>query len=333
MIQGYAAHAAGAELHTFKYDPGELGPNEVEVLISHCGVCHSDVSLIDHEWGISQYPFIPGHEVIGAVAETGRDVTYLKPGQRVGIGWQAGSCGHCEWCLRGAQELCPAAVLTCVGRHGGFADRIRVNAHFAVPVPEALESENAAPLLCAGNTVYAPLRRYGVNPSSRVGILGIGGSGHIALQFARAFGAEVTAFSSSAAKEEEARSLGAHHFVNTRETKSLKALAGSFDLILSTISADAEWNAFVQALRPQGALVFTGFPHKPAALNVMPMILAEKSVGGARAAGPARIAEMLDVAARHKVKAITESFAMRDANRAVERARKGSVRYRAVLAN
>lgn len=333
MIQGYAAHAAGAELHTFKYDPGELGPNDVEVIISHCGVCHSDVSLIDHEWGTSQFPFIPGHEVIGSVGETGRDVTHLQVGQRVGIGWQASSCGHCEWCLRGDQQLCPQAVLTCVGRNGGFADRIRVNARFAVPIPEALESESAAPLLCAGNTVYAPLRQYGVNPSSRVGVLGIGGLGHIAIQFAKAFGADVTAFSSSSAKEEEARSLGAHHFVNTRETKSLKALAGSFDLILSTISGDGDWNAYMQALRPRGILVFTGIPTKAASLNVMPLIQQEKQAGGARAAGPGRIAEMLDVAARHNIKAITESFSMRDANKAVERARKGAVRYRAVLAN
>ena len=333
MIQGYAVHAAGAELHAYKYDPGELGPEDVEVQVSHCGVCHSDVSLIDHEWGLSQYPFIPGHEIVGTVIETGRNVTYLKAGQRVGIGWQSASCGHCEWCLRGSQELCARATFTCIGRNGGFADRVRVQAHFAVPMPESLDSESSAPLLCAGNTVYAPLREHGVNPSSRVGILGIGGLGHIAIQFARAFGADVTAFSASAAKEEEARSLGAHHFVNTRETKSLQALSGCFDLILSTISGDVEWNAYLQALRPEGSLIFTGFPTRPASFGVMPMITQKKHVGGARAASPARIAEMLDVAARHKIKAITESFAMRDANKAVQRARKGAVRFRAVLAN
>jgi uncharacterized zinc-type alcohol dehydrogenase-like protein len=333
MIEGYAVHAAGAELHTYKYDPGPLQPNDVEILISHCGVCHSDVSLIDHEWGISQFPFIPGHEVVGTVAEVGSGVQSLKPGQRVGVGWQCDSCGHCEWCLRGVQEQCAKAALTCVGRNGGFADRIRVNARFAIPMPEALDSETAAPLLCAGNTVYSPLRLHGVNPSSRVGILGIGGLGHLAIQFARAFGAEVTAFSSSAEKQEEALGLGAHHFVNTRESKALKSLAGSFDLILSTISGDGDWKAYVQALRPKGSLVFTGIPKKPASFAVMPMILQEQSVAGARATGPARIAEMLDVAARHNIRATIERFDMRDANLAVEKARKGAVRYRAVLAN
>jgi uncharacterized zinc-type alcohol dehydrogenase-like protein len=333
MIEGYAVHAAGAELHTYKYDPGPLQPNDVEILISHCGVCHSDVSLIDHEWGISQFPFIPGHEVVGTVAEVGIGVQSLKPGQRVGVGWQCDSCGHCEWCLRGIQEQCAKAALTCVGRNGGFADRIRVNSRFAIPMPEALDSETAAPLLCAGNTVYSPLRLHGVNPSSRVGIVGIGGLGHLAIQFARAFGADVTAFSSSAEKQDEALSLGAHHFVNTRESKALKSLAGSFDLILSTISGDSDWKAYVQALRPKGSLVFTGIPKKPASFAVMPMILQEQNVAGARATGPARIAEMLDVAARHKIRATVERFDMRDANLAVEKARKGAVRYRAVLAN
>jgi alcohol/geraniol dehydrogenase (NADP+) len=174
MIQGYAVHAAGAEIHAYKYDPGELRPDDVEVAITHCGICHSDVSLIDHEWGISTYPFIPGHEIVGTIAATGSNATHLKVGQRVGIGWQSGSCGHCEWCLRGSQELCPQGAFTCVGRNGGFADRVRVDVNFAVPIPDALDSATTAPLLCAGNTVYAPLREHGVNPSSRVGILGIG---------------------------------------------------------------------------------------------------------------------------------------------------------------
>jgi uncharacterized zinc-type alcohol dehydrogenase-like protein len=278
-------------------------------------------------------PFSPGHEVIGTVAEIGSGVKSLAPGQRVGVGWQSDSCGHCEWCLRGIQEQCPQAALTCVGRNGGFADRIRVNSRFAVPIPESLDSETTAPLLCAGNTVYSPLRMHGVNPSSRVGILGIGGLGHLAIQFANAFGADVTAFSSSAEKEGEALSLGAHHFVNTRETKTLKSLSGSFDMILSTISGDVDWKAYLQALRPKGSLIFTGIPKKSASLPVMPMILQEQQVAGARATGPARIAEMLDVAARHKIKATVERFDMRDANAAVEKARKGAVRYRAVLAN
>ena len=204
----------------YRYDPGKLGPQEVEIAITHCGICHSDLHLISNDWGISQYPFIPGHEIVGTVAAVGAEVRSLEVGQRVGLGWQSNSCGECEWCSRGMENLCPAAEGTCVHRHGGYADRVRANARFVIPIPEALDSEHAAPLLCGGITVYNPLRTHGVNPSSRVGIVGIGGLGHLAIQFARVFGAEVTAFSTSAAKEEEARALGAHHFVNSRESKA-----------------------------------------------------------------------------------------------------------------
>ena len=230
-IHGLAVHAAGAQLVPYKYLPGELKTNEVEVRISHCGVCHSDIHLIDNDWGLSKFPFVPGHEIVGTVSAIGSHVRDLAVGQRVGIGWQADSCGICEWCRQGDEHLCAAAQPTCVGRNGGYADSIRVNSRFAIPVPEALESENVAPLLCAGITVYSPLHNLGVRPSSRVGVIGIGGLGHLGLQFARAFGAEVTAFSTSTDKEEEARNLGAHHFVNTRDNGALKKIAGSFDLL------------------------------------------------------------------------------------------------------
>ena len=152
QIQGLAAHAAGAELLPFKYDPGELGPWEVEIAVSHCGICHSDLHLITNDWGISQFPFIPGHEVIGAVRALGSAVTSLKIGQRVGLGWQSNSCGLCEWCSQGLENLCPAAESTCVHRHGGYADRVRANARFVLPIPDALPSEGAAPLLCGGRS-------------------------------------------------------------------------------------------------------------------------------------------------------------------------------------
>jgi uncharacterized zinc-type alcohol dehydrogenase-like protein len=333
MIQGFAVHAAGAELHTFKYAGGDLRAGDVEIAISHCGVCRSDVNLIDNDWGISKYPFIPGHEIVGTVAAAGEGVQHLKVGDRVGVGWQADSCGHCAWCRRGEENLCAQAVPTCVGRHGGFAEKIRVNARFAVAIPASMDSATTAPLLCAGITVYAPMRLHGVTPASRVGIIGIGGLGHIALQFARSFGAEVTAFSSTADKEADAAKLGAHRFINTRETKSLKAVAGQFDFILSTINVEVDWNAYINALRPHGSLVFVGSLPKPVSLPISPLISGIKRISGSNIGSPTQIAEMLDVAARHNIKAVTETFAMRDANAAVERARKGAVRYRAVLAN
>jgi alcohol/geraniol dehydrogenase (NADP+) len=333
QIQGLAVHAAGAELLPFKYDPGELGRQEVEIAVTHCGICHSDLHLIANDWGISQYPFIPGHEIIGKITAIGDDVQLLEVGQRVGLGWQSNSCGVCEWCSRGMENLCATAEGTCVHRHGGYADRVRAHAHFVIPIPDALESEPTAPLLCGGVTVYNPLRMHNINPSSRVGIVGIGGLGHLAIQFARVFGAEVTAFSTSAEKEEEARVLGAHHFVNSRESKALKETAGTMDLILSTINADQDWGAYVQALRPTGTLCFVGVPPSPVNLHAFPLISGIRSITGNPGGSPQRIKEMLDVAARHGIKARTECFPMTQANVAIEKVKKNKIRYRAVLAN
>jgi alcohol/geraniol dehydrogenase (NADP+) len=333
LIQGLAAHAAGAELLPFRYDPGQLGLQEVEISISHCGICHSDIHLISNDWGISQYPFIPGHEVIGTVAGVGEGVRSLSIGQRVGLGWQSNSCGLCEWCIRGMENLCPSAEATCVHRHGGYANLVRANARFVIPIPDALPSEQAAPLLCGGITVYNPMRTHGVNPSSRVGVVGIGGLGHMAVQFARVFGAEVTAFSSSLAKEDEARALGANQFVNSRETKAMRDVTGSLDLILSTVNADQDWGPYIQALRPTGTLCFVGLPPSPVSVHALPLISGIRSISGNPTGSPARLREMLDVAVRHDVKAKTERFAMAEANEAIEKVKKNKVRYRAVLAN
>jgi len=332
-IQGLAAHAAGAQLLPFKYKIGDIAPNEVEVKISHCGVCHSDVHLIDNDWGLSKYPFIPGHEIVGTITAVGSAVTDRKLGERVGIGWQADSCGVCEWCRQGEEHLCAKSQPTCIGRNGGYADAIRVNSRFAIPVPEVLTSENVAPLLCGGITVYSPLRNHLARPSSRVGVIGIGGLGHMAIQFARAFGCEVTAFSTSKDKEAEARTLGAQNFVNTLDTGALKKVAGSFDLILSTVSADQDFQGFVNALRPKGTLVILGASPSPLQIAGFSLIMGQKAIAGSPTGSPRDLHEMLDVAARHNIKAITESFKMKDANEAVKRVKNNKVRYRAVLTN
>jgi len=332
-IHGLAVHAAGAHLLAYKYDPGELQANEVEIKISHCGVCHSDVHLIDNDWGLSKYPFIPGHEVVGTVVALGSAVKDRVMGERVGVGWQADSCGICEWCRQGEEHLCAKSQPTCVGRNGGFADKIRVNSKFAIPLPTALDSENAAPLMCAGITVYAPLRNHEVRPSSRVGVIGIGGLGHLGVQFAKAFGAEVTAFSTSKDKEAEALALGAHNFVNTRDTGGLKKVAGSFDFLLSTVSADQDWQAYVGALRPKGMFCVVGAAPSPMQISAFSLIGGQKAISGSPTGSPHDLSEMLDVAVRHGVKATTEKFAMAKANDAVAKVKKNQVRYRAVLAN
>jgi uncharacterized zinc-type alcohol dehydrogenase-like protein len=333
QIRGLAVHAAGAELLPYRYDPGELGPLEVEIAVTHCGVCHSDLHLISNDWGTSHYPFIPGHEIVGTVAGMGSAVRTLKLGQRVGLGWQSNSCGECEWCTRGLENLCPAAEATCVHRNGGYAESVRANARFVIPIPDALDSERTAPLLCGGITVYSPMRMRGINPSSRVGVVGIGGLGHLAIQFARVFGAQVTAFSTSPGKEEEARALGAHHFVNTLESKAMKEMVGTQDFILSTIGADHDWHAFIQALRPMGTLCFVGVPPSPVSIQAFPLISGMRAITGSPIGSPFSLREMLDVAARHGVQAQTEHFPMEKANEAIERVKKSKVRYRAVLAN
>jgi alcohol/geraniol dehydrogenase (NADP+) len=332
-IHGLAVHAAGAQLLPYKYEPGELRAHEVEVKISHCGVCHSDIALIDNDWGNSKYPFIPGHEIVGTVSAVGSEVRDRKVGERVGIGWQSDSCGACEWCLQGDEHLCAKAQLTCVGRNGGYAESIRVNSRFVIAIPKALESEHTAPLLCAGVTVYAPMRNHGVTRTSRVGVVGIGGLGHLGIQFAKAFGAEVTALSTSKDKEAEARTMGADNFVNTRDMADVKRMAGSFDFLLSTVSADQDWQAFVNSLRPKGTMCVVGVPPSPIAVQAFSLISAQRSIAGSTIGSPRDLREMLEVAATHGVKAITEKFPMAKANEAIARVKKSKVRYRAVLAN
>jgi uncharacterized zinc-type alcohol dehydrogenase-like protein len=332
-IHGLAAYAAGAQLVPYRYEPDELKANEIEVKISHCGVCHSDIHLIDNDWGISKFPFIPGHEIVGTVSAAGSQVHDLAVGQRVGIGWQADSCGICEWCRQGDEHLCAAAQPTCVGRNGGYAGSVRVNSRFAIPVPEALESENVAPLLCGGITVYSPMRNLGVRPSSRVGVIGIGGLGHLGLQFAKAFGAEVTAFSTSTDKEAEAKELGADHFVNTRDNGALKKIVGSVDLLISTVGADQDWQSLVNCLRPKGTLCIVGVPTSPISIHAFPLIAGQRSIAGSNTGSPHDLHEMLDVAARHGIKAITERFPMSKANEVLVKVKKNQVRYRAVLTN
>ncbi len=332
-IHGFATHAAGAELLPFKFEAGDLKPNEVEIEVTHCGICHSDLHLIDNDWAMTQYPFIPGHEIVGAIAALGTQVKDRTLGQRVAVGWQADSCGTCEWCVRGDENLCAQSVATCVHRHGGFAEKVRVNARFAIPVPDALDSQGTAPLMCGGITVYNPIRTAAIFPGSRVAVVGIGGLGHLALQFARVFGAEVTAISTSPNKEAEATSLGAHHFVNSRDNEAMKKLAGSFDLILSTINQDPDWNTLVAALRPRGTLSVVGVPPNPISVHAFPLIAGQRSIAGSPGGSPSMLREMLTVAARHGVRAIAQAFPMAKVNDAVTKLKKNQVRYRAVLEN
>lgn len=330
-VKAYAAFGKGQELKPYEFETGTLQPHEVLIRITHCGICHSDVHLIDNDWGTSVYPLVPGHEIVGIVSEIGDSVTHLKIGQRVGVGWQSGSCMQCEWCIGGDENLCPDEVDTCVGRPGGFAEAIRTDSRFAFPLPENLSSESAAPLLCAGITVYSPLRNLGVQASWRIGVVGVGGLGHLALQFARAFGCEVTAFSSHADKGSEAKKFGAHHFVHTQEAAQLTAMASTQDLIISTLNHTANWKEYINILRPKGILCVVGAAAEPMAVPAGMLITANKAIVGSNTGNRRTIREMLDFAARHGIRAQAEVLPFQKANEAVQKVRRGEARFRIVL--
>lgn len=330
VFHGYVAHNPGDTLVPYTYEPEPLGAEDVEVAISHCGICHSDVHIIDGDWG-HHHPAVAGHEVVGTVAALGSNVKSLQIGQRVGIGWQSGSCMECEWCIRGETNLCPNSLATCKDRPGGFADRIRVDARFAFPIPDALDSVNAAPLLCGGITVYAPLAHFGVRPSDRVGVIGIGGLGHLAVQFAAKMGCEVTAFSTSPSKEAEARTLGAHHFINSKDDAQMKAARRSLDFIISTVNVNLDWDSYIKVLRPDGMLCFVGALSDPIQISTGLLLGNRRSVSGSPIGSRAQMQEMLDFAARHQVVAQTELLPMAEINTALDKVRRNEARYRMVV--
>jgi alcohol/geraniol dehydrogenase (NADP+) len=333
QIDAYAAMAAKQSLERFAYQPDNLGPWDIEVAITHCGICHSDIHLIDDDFQMSGYPLVPGHEIVGTVTQLGASVSQLQKGDRVGIGWQRSSCMTCEWCVKGEENMCLENRATCVGHYGGFARAIIADSRFAFRVPEKLASENAAPLLCGGITVYSPLRLYDVKPSMRVGVIGIGGLGHLAVQFARAFGCEVTAFSSSPDKESEAKSFGAHHFVVGSDRGVFERGARSQDFIISTVYADLDWGEYLKLLRPNGKLCFVGAALGPLTTSVFPLLFSQLSICGSVIGGRPAIAEMLEFAARHNIVAKTEPVPMDQVNSAVAKVRQGKARYRMVLVN
>lgn len=332
-FKAYAAARAGGTLEPFSFDPGPLGPEQVEIKVTHCGVCHSDLSMLDNEWGMTAYPFVPGHEAVGTVVALGENAKGLKIGQRVGVGWAASSCLSCRQCLSGDHNLCASSQGTIVGRHGGFASHLRVQWPWARPLPDALDLAKTGPLFCGGVTVFTPLLAYDLSPTARVGVIGIGGLGHMALQFANKWGCEVHAFTTSDNKEAEARRMGAHFVHNTKREDTFKNLAGSLDLILSTINAPLDIPGVLGALAPHGRLHVVGAILKPMEIPAFGLIVGQKSVTGSPAGSPTAIDRMLEFCARHAIAPVVEMFPMSKVNDAFEHLRAGKARYRIVLVN
>ncbi len=333
MIRGFVCLNPREQLKPFSYDPGAMTEREVEVRITHCGICHSDIHLIDDDWGMSAYPFIPGHEIVGIVTAKGSATRGLEVGQRVGIGWQRDSCGACRYCRNGNENLCAHQAATCVGHHGGYAASIRVDHRFAIPIPEELDSEATAPLLCGGITVYSPFLTHGITARHRVGVVGIGGLGHLALQFARAFGCHVTALSRSESKKAEATSFGADRFIMTNDVPAMKAAAQSLDMILSTVSGDVSFPSLLPLLRPDGKICILGASSNPLNIPASALISGRLTLCGSNIGSPGEIRDMLAFAARKGIRARTEAVPMPDVNAALDKVRANKARYRMVLKN
>jgi uncharacterized zinc-type alcohol dehydrogenase-like protein len=331
-IKAYAASRAKAPLEPFEYEIGEIGDNQVDINVVSCGICHSDLSMRDNEWGITEYPFVPGHEISGTVRAVGRNVTHLAPGQSVGLGWFARSCMSCRQCLSGNHNLCPDAVGTIVGRHGGFADMVRAHQGWVIPLPAGVDIRTAGPLFCGGITVFNPIIQNNVRPTDRVAVVGIGGLGHLALKFLKAWGCEVTAFSTSPAKESVARNFGAHNFVATGNSAALDKLSGYFDMILVTVNVALDWDAYIGALSPKGKLHIVGAAPSVEA-TVFPMLIGQRSLGASPLGSPATMVSMLDFAARHHIEPVVETHPMSKVNDALERLKSGKPGHRIVLDN
>jgi uncharacterized zinc-type alcohol dehydrogenase-like protein len=289
--------------------------------------------MLDNEWGLAEYPLVPGHEVVGTVSAVGQEVAQLQVGQKVGLGWHAGYCMTCPSCLAGDHNLCAQAEGTIVGRHGGFADKVRARAASVIALPETIDLPSAGPLFCGGITVFNPLVQFAVKPTDTVGVIGIGGLGHMALQFFNAWGCKVTAFTSSEAKKDEALRMGAHRTINSRDPAAIESAAGQFDFILSTVNVKLDWNAYVAALRPRGRLHLVGVTTEPLDLGLFPLIVGQRSVSASPVGSPGVIARMLEFAVRHDVKPIIETFPLDQVNEAMERLRSGKAHYRIVLKN
>jgi alcohol/geraniol dehydrogenase (NADP+) len=330
-IQGWASIAPHQPLEQKTFDVGALGAEEVEVSVEYCGVCHSDLSLINNEWGISKYPFIPGHEVIGRVVALGEQTKGLVIGQRVGIGWTAATCMHCQQCLSGDNHLCASLIPTAGGHLGGFADKVRAHWAWTVPLPDGIDRASAGPLLCGGITVLKPFLAYNISPTARVGVVGIGGLGHMAIKFAAAWGCDITAFTSTASKADEARGFGAHHVVASRDPDAINAIAGTLDLLLVTVNANMDWNALLGTLAPKGRMHVVGAVLEPIPVPAFTLILGQRDVSGSPSGSPVDISRMLRFAARHDVRPQIEMFPMSKANEALAHLEAGKARYRVVL--
>ncbi len=337
--RGYAALASKTPLVPYSFQRRDPGPRDVVIDLQFCGICHSDIHQVRNEWNNSNFPMVPGHEMVGLVARVGAAVTRFKIGDRVGVGCMVNSCRTCPECLAGLEQFCANAIWTYNGFEkdgvtptmGGYSNNNVVDEAFVLRIPDALPLDAAAPLLCAGITTYSPLRHWGAGPGKRVAVLGLGGLGHMGVKFAHAMGAETTVLSHSARKGDDAQRLGADHFFATSDAETLTKLEQSFDLILNTVSADIDWNPYLRLLRRDGSMVVVGLPEDNISLDVGGLIGGRHRLAGSSIGGIAETQEMLDFCAEHGIVCDIERTAIADVNQAYERVVASDVRYRFVI--
>ncbi|GAA2276627.1 NAD(P)-dependent alcohol dehydrogenase [Nonomuraea roseoviolacea subsp. roseoviolacea] len=338
-VHAYAAPAAAEPLAPTVVERRAVGPNDVLIEIKYAGICHSDIHTVNGDWGPQPYPLVPGHEIVGVVAEVGPAVTRHRVGDRVGVGCMVNSCGRCANCRAGDEQYClEGMVPTYAGTdrdgtitQGGYSTHVVVDAGFVLSVPDGLDLAAAAPLLCAGITTYSPLRHWGAGPGKKVAVVGLGGLGHMAVKIAHAMGAEVTVLSQSLKKQEDGLRLGADHYYATGDPDTFERLAGRFDLIVNTVSARIDVDAYLGLLAVDGTLVNVGAPAEPLSLNVFSLISARRSYAGSMIGGIAETQEMLDFCAEHRLGADIELISADRINEAYERVLASDVRYRFVI--
>ena len=337
---GYAALAANAPLTPFEFERRELRPTDIALDIHFAGICHSDIHQAREEWGGAIFPMVPGHEIVGIVTALGSDATKFKIGDKVGVGVFIDSCRKCANCLAGEQQYCLEGMTGTYNgyerdgktvAYGGYSSKFVIDQDYAVSIPDSLDLKGVAPLLCAGITLYSPLRHWKAGPGKKVGIIGLGGLGHMGVKFAAAMGAEVTVFSHSASKEADAMAFGAKHFVVTKDPKNLKDLAESFDLILNTVSAELDINQYLSLLKLNGTLVVIGLPGKPYAVDAGSLLRLRRSLSGSMIGGIPQIQEMLNFCAEKQIVSNVEVIGADYINQAYERTVASDVRYRFVI--
>ncbi|MGP9837314.1 NAD(P)-dependent alcohol dehydrogenase [Arthrobacter sp. 179] len=338
-VNAYAAPAENEPLVPTTLHRRDVGVNDVLIDIKYAGICHSDIHTVQGDWGEQHYPLTPGHEIVGLVTEIGSGVTSHQVGDKVGVGCLVNSCRECENCLKGEEQFCTGGNVGTYGAvdrdgtisQGGYSTAVVVDADFVLSIPEALDFAAAAPLLCAGITTYSPLRHWNVGPGSRVAVVGMGGLGHVGVQIAHALGAEVTVLSQTLSKQEDGKRFGADHYYATSDPETFTRLAGSFDFILNTVSAEIDLDAYLSLLALDGTLTNLGAPPAPLSLNAFSLIGARRSFAGSLIGGIRETQEMLDFCAEHGVEAATELIAAEQINEAYDRVMSSKVRYRAVI--